>query len=165
MGRIIKINKKVKDKWKNIDAIQEKHPHHTVFCPSTGYLYTRKGKLSKTCPDTGKRIKNGLVVGEFWVKKDKIIIKKKSGSSLEKLRKGEKMTNQGWEKESQRHRDAYYKGVQSKGEHYQCRADGCHISFWVKPNEKRICPNCRVPTELLRLNDDDDTQYGYRLRR
>lgn len=88
MGKIIKINENVKHKWRHIDAIQEKYPHHTVFCPSTGYLFTRKGKLAKVCPDTGKKIKNTLVVGEFWVKKNKIIIKKKVGSSLEKMRKG-----------------------------------------------------------------------------
>lgn len=87
MGKIIQINESVKRKWKNIDAIQEKYPHHTVFCPSTGYLFTRKNRLAKFCPDTGKKIKKSLVVGEFWVKKDKIIIRKKSGSALEKLRK------------------------------------------------------------------------------
>tara|TARA_Y100000034_G_scaffold132829_1_gene196755 strand:- start:842 stop:1117 length:276 start_codon:yes stop_codon:yes gene_type:complete len=88
MGKTIKISKDLKNRLlKKFDSIQEKYPHHTVFCPETKYLFTRRTKISRSCPKTGKKFKKILMVREFWVKKDKLIINDNPKVNLEQRRK------------------------------------------------------------------------------
>ncbi len=81
-----KINKELKD----CSSIQEKKPHHTAYCFRCGFLYPRKRFTSPSCPKCKIKYKKVCKVGEFWVRpeKNQIIVSSKSGSELEKKRKG-----------------------------------------------------------------------------
>lgn len=65
--------KKFNPFWeKRIGSIQEPFPHHTVVCLKCGYLYNRRKKFSKRCPNCAHLFnKKNTRMSEFYISKKK----------------------------------------------------------------------------------------------